>query len=114
MLAAVLVVTLLAVVGAAYALFRRLLPPLELLGDAMLRVARGNLRYRIRLTRRDEVGRLFAAFNLMAGALQAGQRRPARRRRRPTRRGRRYPAHPHPAAGPEQRKRRAPPPESSA
>lgn len=77
-LAAVLLVTLLAVVGAAYALFRRLLPPLELLGDAMLRVARGNLRYRIRLTRRDEVGRLFAIFNLMAGALQAGQRRPAR------------------------------------
>lgn len=82
-LAAVLAMTLLAVVGAAYALLRRLLPPLELLGDAMLRVARGNLRYRIRLNRRDEVGRLFAAFNLMVGALQAGQRRPARPPRGP-------------------------------
>ncbi len=76
-LAAVLLVTLLAVLGAAYALFRRLLASLGLVGDAMLRVARGDLRYRIRLTRRDELGRLFAAFNLMAGALQSRQRRPA-------------------------------------
>ncbi|HEX5305702.1 MAG TPA: protein kinase [Dyella sp.] len=76
-IAAVLLVTLLAVVGAAYALFRRLLASLGLVGDAMLRVARGDLRYRIRLTRRDELGRLFAAFNLMAGALQSRQRRPA-------------------------------------
>jgi serine/threonine-protein kinase len=76
-IAAVLLVTLLAVLGAAYALFRRLLASLGLVGDAMLRVARGDLRYRIRLTRRDELGRLFAAFNLMAGALQSRQRRPA-------------------------------------
>ncbi|HET6431191.1 protein kinase domain-containing protein [Dyella sp.] len=74
---AVLVVTLLAVIGAAYVLFRRLLTPLALVGDALLRVARGDLRYRIRLMRRDEFGRLFAAFNLMAGALQSRQRRPA-------------------------------------
>ena len=75
-LGAVLAITLLAVLGAAYALFRRLLTPLELVGDAMLRLARGDLRYRIRLARRDELGRLFAAFNLMAGALQAKLRRP--------------------------------------
>jgi serine/threonine-protein kinase len=72
----VLAITLLAVLGAAYALFRRLLTPLELVGDAMLRLARGDLRYRIRLARRDELGRLFAAFNLMAGTVQAKLRRP--------------------------------------
>ena len=76
-IAAVLLVTLLAVLGAAYVLFRRLLASLGMAGDAMLRVARGDLRYRIRLTRRDELGRLFAAFNLMASALQSRQRRPA-------------------------------------
>lgn len=86
-IAAVLLVTLLAVLGAAYALFRRLLASLGLVGDAMLRVARGDLRYRIRLTRRDELGRLFAAFNLMAGALQSRQRRPAAPPPRPARPG---------------------------
>jgi serine/threonine-protein kinase len=75
-LGVVLALTLLAVLGAAYALFRRLLTPLELVGDAMLRLARGDLRYRIRLARRDELGRLFAAFNLMAGTVQAKLRRP--------------------------------------
>ncbi len=71
----VLVVTLAAVVGAAYWLFRRPLNTLDLLGDALLRVARGDFRHRIRLARRDELGRLFAAFNLMNGALQARQHR---------------------------------------
>lgn len=83
----VLLVTLLAVLGAAYALFRRLLASLGMVGDAMLRVARGDLRYRIRLTRRDELGRLFAAFNLMAGALQSRQRRPAATPPRPSQPG---------------------------
>ncbi|WP_426689937.1 protein kinase domain-containing protein [Rhodanobacter ginsengiterrae] len=67
---AVLVLTLVAVVGAAYWLFRRPLALLDMLGDALLRVARGDFRYRIRLERRDELGRLFGAFNLMNGALQ--------------------------------------------
>ncbi|RCS30602.1 HAMP domain-containing protein [Rhodanobacter denitrificans] len=75
-IASVLVLTLVAVVGAAYWLFRRPLNTLELLGDAMLRVARGDFRHRIRLARRDELGRLFAAFNVMNGALQARQRQP--------------------------------------
>ncbi|HWX67919.1 MAG TPA: protein kinase [Rhodanobacter sp.] len=68
---AVLVLTLAAVVGAAYWLFRRPLALLDMLGDALLRVARGDFHYRIRLERRDELGRLFTAFNLMNGALQA-------------------------------------------
>lgn len=71
----VLLVTLVAVVGAAYWLSRRLLTLLDLLGDALLRVARGDLQHRIRLVRHDELGRLFAAFNLMCDTLQARRRR---------------------------------------
>jgi len=72
-IAAVLVLTLAAMVGAAYALFRRPLALLGMLGEAMLRVARGEYGYRIRLARRDELGRLFATFNLMNSSLQARQ-----------------------------------------
>ncbi|MFC4529111.1 protein kinase [Dyella halodurans] len=70
---AVLIVTLTAMVGAAYWLFRRPLALLGMLGDALLRVAGGDYGYRIRLVRRDELGRLFAAFNVMNSALQARQ-----------------------------------------
>lgn len=70
---AVLLVTLVAVVGSAYWLSRRLLALLDLLDNAMLQVARGDFRYRIRLARRDELGRVFATFNLMNGALQSGR-----------------------------------------
>lgn len=73
----VLLLTLAAVVGAAYWLFRRPLSMLDLLGEAMLRVARGDFRHRIRLARRDEFGRLFATFNLMNGALQSREHRSA-------------------------------------
>lgn len=75
---AVLLVTLVAVTGAAYWLFRRLLGLLDVLGEAMLRVGRGDFSHRIRLVRHDELGRLFAAFNLMSNALQQRQRRPGR------------------------------------
>jgi eukaryotic-like serine/threonine-protein kinase len=67
---AVLLTTLAALVGAAYWLFRRPLALLDMLGDALLGVARGDFHYRIRLERRDELGRLFTAFNLMNSALQ--------------------------------------------
>lgn len=72
-IAAVLALTLAAMIGAAYLLFRRPLALLGMLGEAMMRVARGEFGYRIRLARRDELGRLFATFNLMNGALQARQ-----------------------------------------
>lgn len=72
---AVLLVTLTAVVGAAFWMSRRLLTLLDLLANAMLQVARGDFHYRIRLVRRDELGRVFTAFNLMNGALQTRQRR---------------------------------------
>lgn len=81
-IATVLLVTLAAVIGAVYGLFRRLLGLLDVLGDAMLRLARGELDYRIRLARRDEVGRLFATFNLMSDALQARLQSPERSARR--------------------------------
>jgi len=68
---AVLLVTLLALVGAAYWLFRQPLALMAMLSDALLRVARGEYRHRIRLARRDELGQLFASFNLMANALQS-------------------------------------------
>lgn len=75
---AVLVVTLAAVVGSAWWLSRRLLTLFDLLTAAMLRVARGDFRHRIRLARRDELGRVFAAFNLMNGALQSRHSRSRR------------------------------------
>ncbi len=75
-IAVVLLLTLAAVVGAAYWMSRRLLTLLELVGDALRRVARGDFQYRIRLVRRDELGRLFASFNMMNSALQGRQRRP--------------------------------------
>lgn len=68
----VLLVTLVAVVGAAYWLFRRPLILLDLLTEALLRVARGDYSHRIRLVRRDELGRLFGAFNMMNEALESG------------------------------------------
>jgi eukaryotic-like serine/threonine-protein kinase len=68
-IAIVLVLTLVAVIGAAFGLFRRLQVALDVLGDGLLRVARGDFHHRIRLVRRDELGRLFAAFNLMNSAL---------------------------------------------
>jgi serine/threonine-protein kinase len=75
-IASVLVLTLVVVVGAAYWLSRRLLTLMDLLRSAMLRVAQGDVRYRIRLVRRDEIGRLFAVFNLMLDALQAREPKP--------------------------------------
>lgn len=70
-IAAVLAITLLVVLGAAYWLFRRPLALLDLVSEAMMRVARGDFRYRIRLVRSDELGQLFTAFNLMNQALYA-------------------------------------------
>ena len=74
---AVLLLALVAVVGAAYWLFRRPLVLLQMLSDALLRVGRGDFHHRIRLVRRDELGQLFAAFNLMNSALQARQQNEA-------------------------------------
>lgn len=74
---AVLIVTLMALVGAAYWLFRQPLALLGMLGDALVQVGRGDFSQRIRLVRRDELGRLFVAFNQMSSALEARQRNDA-------------------------------------
>jgi eukaryotic-like serine/threonine-protein kinase len=65
----VLCATLVAVLLAAYWLFGRLREALELLAAAHLRVFHGDYRHRIRLVRRDEIGRLYATFNLMNESL---------------------------------------------
>lgn len=67
---AVLLATLAVVTGVAWWMSRRLLSLLDLLGHALLKVARGDFGHRIRLVRRDELGRLFATFNVMNRALQ--------------------------------------------
>lgn len=77
---AVLLMSLAAVIGAAYWLLWRLQIVLDVLTDALMRVARGDFRHRIRLSRRDEMDRLFHAFNLMNSTLQgrpASTRKPA-------------------------------------
>ncbi|HKT29174.1 protein kinase domain-containing protein [Dyella sp.] len=65
----VLLTTLAAVLLTAYWLFRRLRGALDLMVASLLRVARGDYQHRIRIVRRDELGRLFAAFNLMGETL---------------------------------------------
>lgn len=67
---AVLMTTLAVLISVAYWLFRRPLALLDMLADALLRTARGDFDYRIRLERRDELGRLFSAYNLMSSSLQ--------------------------------------------
>jgi serine/threonine-protein kinase len=73
----VLVITLMALVGAAYWLFRQPLALLGMLGDSLVQVGRGDFSQRIRLVRHDELGRLFVAFNQMSSALEARHRNDA-------------------------------------
>jgi len=71
-----LLATLVVVLSAAWWLFRRLLAPLDVLRDALMRIARGETGHRIRLVRRDEFGRLFTAFNLMSESLSGREASP--------------------------------------
>ncbi|WP_233842675.1 protein kinase [Dyella sp. 2HG41-7] len=75
-LGVVMLTTLAAVLLTAYWLFRRLRGALDILSTALLRMARGDYQHRIRLIRRDELGRLFASFNLMGETLSAEQTNP--------------------------------------
>ncbi|WP_333676204.1 protein kinase [Dyella sp.] len=65
----VLLTTLATVLLTAYWLFRRLRGALDLMVASLLHVARGDYQHRIRIVRHDELGRLFAAFNLMGETL---------------------------------------------
>jgi serine/threonine-protein kinase len=70
-IALVLLTTLATVLLTAYLLFRRLRGALDLLAASLLRAARGDYLHRIRIARRDELGRVFAAFNLLGETLAA-------------------------------------------
>lgn len=72
----VLCATLIAVWLVAYWLFNRLRMALELLAAAHLRVLHGDYQHRIRLSRRDEIGRLYVTFNVMNEALSADRGEP--------------------------------------
>lgn len=76
----VLLATLVAVLATAYWLFRRLRGALDLLVASLLRMARGDHGHRIRIVRRDELGRVFAAFNLMGETLDAQRDAPVVRK----------------------------------
>jgi eukaryotic-like serine/threonine-protein kinase len=76
----VLCATLAAVLLAAYWLFGRLREALELLAAAHLRVLHGDYQHRIRLARRDEIGRLYATFNMMNESLSTQEDEVSRKR----------------------------------
>jgi two-component system, OmpR family, sensor histidine kinase BaeS len=70
-LVAVLAVT----VGVTVAASRRLVRPLQILTDASERLAAGDRSIRTDLSRRDEIGRLATAFDLMAVSLRREEER---------------------------------------
>ncbi len=74
-----MVATVITVMAVMWVLSWRLRVPLRLLGRGLDRAARGDLDHRIRVQRQDELGELFARFNIMAEAL-ARRRRGARAR----------------------------------
>jgi len=71
---ALLVVITFTVSMAAYLMSKRLSAPLELLRRSMGNIAQGRFEKRIRMRRRDEFERVFAAYNVMAEYLEANQR----------------------------------------
>ncbi|GAB3772171.1 hypothetical protein GCM10028796_42310 [Ramlibacter monticola] len=76
LLAALVLVTVLAVAVAMYFVADWFARPVKLVIAAMEDIGRGNLEHRIGETRRDEFGLLFAAFDRMAQALQDAGGRP--------------------------------------
>ncbi|MDN3920015.1 protein kinase domain-containing protein [Roseateles violae] len=73
LMAALVLVTVLAVALAMYLLAGHFARPIRKIGDALDQIARGNLDHRIAEPRKDEFGLLFAAFDRMAQALQQTQ-----------------------------------------
>ena len=59
---------------AAWWLSRRVAAPIETLRDAADAIAAGRTEQRVQLSRKDELGRLGAAFNAMAGEVEAVRR----------------------------------------
>jgi len=73
LMAALVVVTVLAVAVAMYFVADWFAQPIKLLGESMAEIARGRFEHRIRERRKDEFGLLYAAFDQMAQALQDRQ-----------------------------------------
>jgi len=73
LMAGLVLVTVLAVAVAMYFVADWFARPIKLVIEAMGEVARGNVEHRIAEPRKDEFGLLFAAFDGMAGALQAAR-----------------------------------------
>lgn len=65
-----MVATVLTVLVGTWVLSRRLRVPLRLLGRGLDKAASGDLSHRIRIHRRDELGDLFARYNMMAESLE--------------------------------------------
>jgi serine/threonine-protein kinase len=70
LMAALVVVTVLAVAVAMYFVADWLAKPIKLVIDSMAEIGRGHFEHRIAEPRKDEFGLLFAAFDRMAQALQ--------------------------------------------
>lgn len=66
-------IVLLVVVAGTYWLTRRLQMPLDAVSNALDHIKMGRLEHRIRMHRRDDFERLFAAYNAMADVLEARQ-----------------------------------------
>lgn len=66
-------IVLLVVVAGTYWLTRRLQMPLDVVTNALDHIKMGRLEHRIRMHRRDDFERLFAAYNAMADILEARQ-----------------------------------------
>ena len=70
LMAALVLVTVLAVAIAMYFVADWFAKPIKLLGESMAEIARGRFDHRIREQRNDEFGHLYASFDAMAQALQ--------------------------------------------
>ncbi|MBZ8141127.1 hypothetical protein CLD22_14590 [Rubrivivax gelatinosus] len=70
LMATLALITVAAVAIAMYVLAKAFAKPIQLVGEALDEVAKGNYLHRIAETRRDEFGQLFAQFDAMAQALQ--------------------------------------------
>ncbi|GJD66616.1 cache domain-containing protein [Methylobacterium frigidaeris] len=76
--AALILLGLLFAAALAYGLARRMTGPIRLLEDGTQRIGAGDFGHRIAITSTDELGRLAARFNAMAGELALSQERQER------------------------------------
>ncbi len=73
LMVALLLITVLAVAIAMYFVANWFARPIKLVGESMNEIAKGRFDHRIGESRKDEFGRLYAAFDQMAHALQNAQ-----------------------------------------